>query len=233
MPIDPAVRYSNHPENPRGWSFRGARGLNLSAWTKPHNLCSFIQHRKSGVPMPGSEYEKVLDLAADQFGYVSTSQAVARGVSNNALRMMASRGVLERVSWGVYRLPTFPASPFAEYLEASLWPAGVPGVISHESALAIRDLSDVNPAKVHITLPKAFRVRRTLPGYLVIHNDELSEEDVTRVEGIPTTTVRRAIEDCFRTHLGPSLLRQAIEEGEREGYLKPGEAGELRRLVLP
>jgi hypothetical protein len=67
----------------------------------------------------------------------------------------------------------------------------------------------------------------------MIHNDELPEEDVTRVEGIPTTTVRRAIEDCFRSHLGPSLLRQAIEEGEREGYLKPGEANELRRLVLP
>ena len=183
--------------------------------------------------MPGSEYEKVMDLAADQFGYVATSQAVARGVSNNALRMMATRGVLERVSWGVYRVPTFPASSFAEYMEASLWPAGVPGVISHQSALAIRDLSDVSPAKVHVTLPKAFRVRRTVPGHLVIHSNDVPEEDVTQVEGIPATTVRRAIEDCFRTHLGPALLRQAIEEGEHEGYLKPSEATELRRLALP
>lgn len=206
---------------------------NLSVWTTPHTLCSFIHRQESEVPMPGSKYEKVMDLAADQFGYVSTSQAVARGVSRNALRMMATRGVLERVSWGVYRVPTFPASPFAEYMEASLWPAGAPGVVSHESALAIRDLSDVNPAKVHITLPKAFRVRRTLPGHLVLHNDDLPEEDITQVEGIPTTTVRRAIEDCFRAHLGPALLRQAIEEGEREGYLKPGEASELRKLALP
>lgn len=212
---------------------RSGDGIRWVAWTKPHILCSFIQHLESEAPMPGSEYEKVMDLAADQFGYVSTSQALARGVSNNALRMMATRGVLERVSWGVYRLPTFPASPFAEYMEASLWPAGVPGVISHESALAIRDLSDVNPAKVHITLPKAFRVRRTLPGHLVIHDDDIPEEDVTRVEGIPTTTVRRAIEDCHRTHLGPALLRQAIEEGKREGYLRPSEASELRKLVLP
>ena len=183
--------------------------------------------------MPGSEYEKIMDLAADQFGYVSTSQAVARGVSSNALRMMATRGVLERVSWGVYRVPIFPASPLAEYMEASLWPTGVPGVISHESALAIRDLSDVSPAEVHISLPRAFRVRRAVPGYLVIHNSDIPEGDITQVEGIPTTTVRRAIEDCCRAHLGPALLRQAIEEGERKGYLKPSEAGELRRLVLP
>ncbi len=183
--------------------------------------------------MPGSGYDKVMDVAADQFGYVSTSQAVAEGVSGNALRMMATRGTLERVSWGVYRVRTFPALPLAEYMEASLWPAGVPGVISHESALAIRDISDVSPPKVHITVPKTFRVRRAVPGHLAIHRVDLPEHDVTQVEGIPTTTVRRTIEDCHRTHLGPALLRQAIEDGAREGYLKPDEARELRRLVLP
>ena len=181
--------------------------------------------------MPGSDDEKIFDLAADQFGYVSTSQSVARGVSNNALRMMATRGVLERVSWGVYRLPTFPASPFAEYMEASLWPAGVPGVISHESALAIRDLSDVNPPKVHITLPKGFRVRREVPGHLSIHNAELSEGEINLVEGIPTTTVWRTIEDCHRANLGPTLLRQAIDDAEREGHLERAEADDLRALV--
>jgi predicted transcriptional regulator of viral defense system len=200
-------------------------------WTKPHILCSFIQTQESEAPMPGSEYEKVMDLAADQFGYVSTSQAVARGVSNNALRMMATRGVLERVSWGVYRVPTFPASPLAEYTEASLWPAGVPGVVSHESALAIRDLSDVNPARVHITLPRGFRVRRKVPGHLTIHNAELSEDEIDLVEGIPTTTVRRTIEDCHRAKLGPTLLRQAIDEAQREGYLEQTDAVDLRALV--
>lgn len=183
--------------------------------------------------MPGSEYEKVLDIATDQFGYVTTAQAVAQSVNRNAIRMMATRGVLERVSWGVYRLPTFPVSTFAEYMEASLWPAGVQGVISHESALAIRDLSDVNPPKIHITVPKTFRVRRAVPRHMVIHHADLPHTDIAPVEGVPTTTVRRAVEDCHRTHLGPAILRQAIEDGEREGYLRPDEALELRKLVLP
>lgn len=183
--------------------------------------------------MPGREYERALELATDQHGYLTTAQAQRLGIGRDTIRKMAARGTLERVSWGVYRLPTFPASTFAEYMEASLWPAGVRGVISHESALAMRDLSDVNPPKVHITVPKTFRVRRAVPRHLVIHYADLPDADIDLVEGVAATTVRRAIEDCHRTHLGPALLRQAIEDGEREGYLRPDDALELRKLVLP
>ena len=183
--------------------------------------------------MPGREYERALELATDQHGYLTTAQAQQLGIGRDTIRKMAKRGALQRVSWGVYRLPILPVSTFAEYMEASLWPAGVSGMISHESALAIRDLSDVNPPKVHITVPKPFRVRRPIPRHLVVHHADLSHTDIASVEGVPTTTVRRAIEDCYRTHLSPALLRQAIEDGVREGYLKPDEARELRRLVLP
>lgn len=183
--------------------------------------------------MPGSEYEKVMDIAADQFGYVTTSQAGERGISDNALRMMAQRGTLERISRGVYRVPTFPPSPYAEYMEASLWPAGVRGVISHQSTLALHGFSDVSPRGIHITVPKRFRIRRDIPKHLVVHSAELRDEEVTQFEGIPTTTVRRAIEDCRRAHLGPAILRQAIDDAEREGYLSPSEAAELRDKVLP
>lgn len=183
--------------------------------------------------MPGSEYEKVLDIAAEQHGYVTTSQARERGVSGNALRMMADRRTLERVSWGVYRVPTFPPSPYAEYMEASLWPAGVRGVISHDSALVLYGLSDVSPSAIHITVPESFRIRRGVPDHLVVHHAKLEDEEVTLFEGIPTTTTRRTIEDCHRAHLGPALLRQALEDAEREGYLSPAEVAELRERVLP
>lgn len=183
--------------------------------------------------MPGSEYEKVLDITADQHGYVTTSQARERGVSDDALRKMATRGTLERVSWGVYRVPTFPPSPYAEYMEASLWPAGVRGVISHQSALALYGLSDVSPAAMHITVPEDFRIRRKVPDHLAVHHAKLEDGEVKLYEGIPITTPRRTIEDCHRAHLGPALLRQALKEAEREGYVSPTEAAELRKEVLP
>jgi len=183
--------------------------------------------------MPGDAYKTVMEIAADQFGYVTTSQAGKRGVTDNALRMMATRGTVERVSWGVYRVPTFPPSPYAEYMEASLWPAGVRGVISHQSALALRGLSDVSPSAIHITVPKDFRIRREIPGRLVVHNSDLRDEEVTLFEGIPATAVARTIEDCHRAHLGPALLRQALDDAEREGFLSPREAADLRSRILP
>ena len=183
-------------------------------------------------PMPSTAYDTLMDIAADQHGYVTTAQARTHGVTPNAIRMMAHRGALERVSWGVYRVPTFPPSPFAHYMEACLWPAGAMGAISHESALAIRELSDVNPSKIHLTVPKHFRVRREIPRHLVVHNADLADEELASVEGVPTTSVRRAIEDCHRKHLGPALLRQAIEDGQRQGYLRAVDAEELRERVL-
>lgn len=75
---------------------------------------------RPGHTLPGSDYDKVVELAADQHGYVTTSQAREAGVSGDALRKMAKRGTLERVSWGVYRLPTFPPSPYGEYMACGL-----------------------------------------------------------------------------------------------------------------
>ncbi len=182
--------------------------------------------------MPGSEYEKVVELAADQYGYVTTSQAREGGVRPDTLRKMAGRGTLERASRGLYRVPTFPHSPYAEYMEASLWPAGIRGIISHQSALALRELSDVSPSAVHITIPADFRIRRDVPAHLVIHHARLTDEDVTLFEGIPCTTVARTIEDCHRAHMGTALLRQAIEDAKREGFLSPTKATELSKRVL-
>ncbi len=181
--------------------------------------------------MPGREYEKVLDIAAEQHGYITTSQAREGRVSSNALRMMADRGTLERVSRGVYRVPTFPPSPYAEYMEASLWPAGDQGVISHHSALVLYGLSDVSPSAIHITVPKDFRIRRRIPGHLVVHHAELANREVRVLEGIPITTPARTIEDCNRAHIGPALLRQALEDAEREGYLSSTRVAELKEKM--
>lgn len=182
--------------------------------------------------MPGSEYQKVIESAMDQYGYVTTSQAREGGVSPDAVRKMAARGTLERVSRGVYRVPAFPISPHAEYMEASLWPAGVRGVISHQSALTLRELSDVSPPAIHITVPNDFRIRRDVPAHLAVHHAELRDDEVTLFEGIPCTSVARTIEDCHRAHLGPALLRQALQDAEREGFLGPAEAADLRKRVL-
>jgi predicted transcriptional regulator of viral defense system len=117
-------------------------------------------------------------------------------------------------------------------MEASLWPAGVRGVISHQSALALRELSDVSRSATHITVPDDFRIRRNVPAHLAVHHANLTEDEVTLFEGIPCTSVARTIEDCHRAHVGPALLRQALDDEEREGFSSPAEAAELGNRVL-
>ena len=169
--------------------------------------------------MSGSSYSTLYNLAEDQMGYVTTAQGRGVGVSAEAMVMMERRGTLERVSRGVYRLVDFPTVAHAQYMQATLWPAGIRGVLSHETALSLHQLSDVAPAKVHIAVPIGFRVQREIPGYLVVHHEDLPSEDVSRLEGMPITTPARTIRDCNAAHLGPALIRQAIDEARRSGML--------------
>jgi predicted transcriptional regulator of viral defense system len=177
--------------------------------------------------MPREAFSAIYELAADQFGYFTAAQARDAGVQTMALVMMERRQTLERVSRGVYRLAQFPHGPLAEYMEAALWPIGIMGVISHQSALALYGVSDVNPGKIHLTVPLGHRVRRAVPNRLAIHYAELADEDRTLFEGIPVTTMARTVGDC-RPVLGEDVLRQAIADAERKGVLSRREARVLR-----
>ena len=108
----------------------------------------------------------------------------------------------------------------------------VAGVVSHESALTIHELSDVSPARVHVTLPSAVRIRRQVPKGLVIHYADLVPEDVERVEGVPVTTPERAIRDAHASHVGNDLVAQAIADGRRSGALSTSVANRLDRELL-
>lgn len=182
--------------------------------------------------MPGAAYRKIYDCAEEQNGYLTVAQARAAGVTRQALTNMAARGSVDRVSWGLYRLVHFPATPLDQYVEATLWAAPARAVISHETALMIYELSDVNPAKVHVTLPRAARVRREMPAWLVVHRADLRPEELDVHEGIPITTPERAIRDCHATHLGPALVRQAIRDGARTGRLGAARARALETELL-
>jgi len=170
---------------------------------------------------------RAYELAEAQHGYFAAWQAREAGLDPRTIVMMAQRGVVERVRRGVYRFVRFPASPLGQYVEASLWPHGTRGVVSHESALSLYDLSDVSPATVHITVPRRHRIRRAVPGFLTIHHADLETLEVQPYEGIPVTTPWRTIRDCAAGGLGHGLVRQAIRDGRRLGHLTAAQAAEL------
>lgn len=175
-------------------------------------------------------------IAEDQAGYFTAAQARAAGLRQVRLIQLAQQGDIERVSRGVYRFARFPVSRLGHYMEAVLWPQvrrpDVAGVISHQSALSIHELSDVSPARVHLTVPSTVRIRREAPKRLVIHYADLAPGDVERVEGVPVTTPARSIRDAHASHLGNELVAQAIADGRRSGVLSMAAADRLERELL-
>ncbi len=175
-------------------------------------------------------YDTVHELATEQHGLLTATQATALGVAPKTLVAMAARGRLERVSYGVYRDRRVPEDRWTPYMAAALWPYGTVGLLTAETVLALLDLSDVNPAVINITVPAAYRARRRPPPPGVLaHHADVSAAERTAIEGVPATTVERAIRDCAKAHLGPALLRQAINDARKSGWLTAEEERDLIR----
>jgi predicted transcriptional regulator of viral defense system len=182
--------------------------------------------------MPKTLVPTLYEMAEPRHGYFTTADARAAGILPQTIVKMERRGVVERISRGVYRLAQFPLFRHGQYMEAVLWPeAGERGVLSHESALAFHELSDVSPSRVHITL-RPRRLRREVPPHLVIHHAELPAEDVQVLDGIPVTTPVRTIRDCHAAGLGDRLVRQAVADGLDNGKLTSRQADQLRTGLL-
>lgn len=88
-------------------------------------------------------------------------------------------------------------------------------MVSYETALALKDLGDLMPAKVHLTVPPGFR-KRTASA--VLHAGRLPSEDIEEMEGFRVTTAERAVLDCAPT-LSTDYLAGVLRDGLRRGVI--------------
>ena len=91
---------------------------------------------------------------------------------------------------------------------------GPKSAISHESALALYDLSDVLPAEVHVTVPRTASRRRN---GIRLHTNRLRPADVVKREGLPVTSVPRTIADVARAGLSEDHVAHAIRDALQRG----------------
>lgn len=169
--------------------------------------------------MPTARFNDLAELAAEQFGLVTLADTRAVGYQDSSVAQMARRGRLERISQGVYRIPFMPGGRLGPYMEAALWPVGVRGVLSHETALDLWEASDVNPAKIHITVPSAHRTQREVPATYVVHREDLDAGEIGDIEGVPVVRLERTIRDCAADGMGLDLIEQAVRNGRGRGLL--------------
>jgi predicted transcriptional regulator of viral defense system len=164
-----------------------------------------------------STYDRLFQIAEAQAGYFTTAQAQALGIARAQLSRYVAAGKLERSRHGVYRLAPFPRVPHEDLFIAWL-AAGPDAVISHDSALAIYELSDALPAHVHLTVPRTASHRR--PGYR-LHTSRITPAEITHYGGLQVTTVARTIADIACDGLADDLVIQAVQEAVARGLATP------------
>lgn len=157
-------------------------------------------------------------IAEDQAGYFTVQQAAAAGYSRQRLYDIARRGQLLHVSHGIYRLVHFPATRFEDLHIASLR-TGPESVISHYSALAVYELSDVLPSINHVIIPRTGSRRRK---GIQLHTHKLEADEITRREGLRITTVERTIADVIVDGISYQHARQAVQEALQFGMTTEG-----------
>jgi predicted transcriptional regulator of viral defense system len=178
--------------------------------------------------------DALFEIAEGQQGYFTAKQAAAAGYQLGSQAHHAKSGNWVRVERGIYRLARFPQSSEEQLVIYALWSRNrtgeLEGVYSHQTALSIHELSDVNPTKLHMTVPPTFRRRAKLPKILVLHRASLNEKDIEQRQGFAVTRPLRAIADLMAVEsVSRDIVEQALTEGRQRGLLPVREVAELRR----
>lgn len=161
-------------------------------------------------------------LAEGQAGYFTASQARLSGYRDNTHLYHVQTGEWVREWRAIYRLARFPIQPEGQWVLWALWSrnaAGqVQGILSHQTALTLFDLTDLMPAKLHMTVPRNFRRRAETPKILVLHRGEIPEADREQRHGYALTKPLRTLLDLLEegsVHRVTLVLagREAVQRG--------------------
>lgn len=167
---------------------------------------------------------RLFEIAEGQAGYFSAKQAAAAGVGRQLLSHHAREGgSVVRTRRGLYRLRDFPASQHehlvAEWLDTG---SAIDAVLSHDTAAELHDLTDLIPAKVHMTVSRRHTGRRT-PSGVKLHfaTNGVPAEERTEREGLPVTTAERTVVDLLTSHGVTEQTELAVAQALDRGLTTP------------
>ena len=90
--------------------------------------------------------------------------------------------------------------------------------MSHETALQAYELSDVMPAKIHLTVPKSFR--KQAPEEALLHYADLPDDAIRKQDGYRITTPLRTLLDVAASPLSPEHLQAATTDALKSGLVR-------------
>lgn len=171
-----------------------------------------------------SAAQTLFEIAESQQGFFTTKQAKSAGYDEKNHAYHVQTGNWIREHRGIYRLKSFPLPERSDLVRWALWSRNrneeIEGVYSHETALSIYELSDLNPAKLHMTVPMHFRRMSEVPKGLVLHKKNLEPSDIVQREGFLVTRPLRAIVDLIEANdTDKELIQQALRDGMNRGLI--------------
>ena len=100
-----------------------------------------------------SDSQRIMDLAGENNGVVTTAMVVQAGISRGTLKYLSDRGRLDKVARGVYTLPDAWDDEFF-----SLQSRFRRGIFSLGTALYLCGLTDRTPDRFSMTFPAAYNL---------------------------------------------------------------------------
>ena len=185
---------------------------------------------------------RLFEIAERQQGFFTTKQAKAAGFAQNTHPYHVQVGNWIRGHRGIYRLALFPMSDRPDLVLWALWSRNrveeTEGVYSHQTALSLYELLDLNPSKVHMTVPTDFRRNSDIPGVLVLHYADLPESDVQKAQGFKFTRPHRTILDLIEAGtVERNFIRQALRQSVECGLISRQQirnvpmSGSVRKII--
>jgi predicted transcriptional regulator of viral defense system len=172
-------------------------------------------------------------LAESQAGFFTAKQAEELGFDSKNFHHFLKTTEWTRLARGLYRISVLPPLRRQDFWEMYFWSrnkADKPqGVFSHESALDLFDLTDELPSKIHMTVPGDFRRNAAIPEILRLYKEDLKDQDIELVDGLPCTTAAKTILDLCKRGAPESLINQAIDDATKKGLLTRKDREELAR----
>src|SRR5437773_8740765 len=181
-------------------------------------------------------FRRLYEVAEAQQGFFTAKQAKSAGFAENTHPYHVRAGNWIREHRGIYRLRLFPPTEHPDLALWALWSRNrdeeIEGVYSHQTALSLYELSDLNPAKLHMTVPTHFRRNSAIPGILVLHFADLADEDVQTAQGFKRTRPLRTILDLIEVvTVERAILRQAMRQALDRGLINRHQIKSVRLSV--
>lgn len=170
-----------------------------------------------------SYYDDIYEIAVDNHYLVSTADARDAGVPAVELAKLASRGRLEHVARGLYRLARFVPDGSDPYAIA-VARVGDGAYLYGESVVALLGLAPTSPDRIWVASPRRVRLKEPPAGLRIVKGEPGYEP--TSYDGVPSQRAADAVTSCLVTMM-PERVAQAADEALRQGFVTPRERASL------